>query len=78
LHIKTESLKPFRKTNIIILSLQKGRQSHRAEKAACLGLQKELVVKVEIFEALGTWIGIQPLENILFCRGKQNHIAYVH
>lgn len=64
-------------TSIIILTLQKGRQSPRAEKAACLSLQKEAVLEVEIFAALGTWTCMQPLKNILFCGGG-NHIAYFH
>lgn len=65
-------------TSIIILTLQKGRQSPRAEKAACLSLQKEAVLEVEIFAALGTWTCMQPLKNILFCGGGENHIAYFH
>lgn len=63
-------------TSIIILTLQKGRQSPRAEKAACLSLQKEAVLEVEIFAALGTWTCTQPLKNILFCGEGKSHCIF--
>lgn len=39
--------------SIIILCLQKERLRPRAEKAACLGLQKEVILKFEVFVAFG-------------------------
>lgn len=57
--------------SIIIPCLQKGRLRHRAEKAAYLGVQKQVILKLEVFVALGMRTCIQPLENILFCRGKK-------
>lgn len=57
--------------SIIILCLQKERLRHRAENADCLGLQKEVILKFEVFVAFGMRTCIQPLENILFCRGKK-------
>lgn len=39
--------------SIVILCLQKGRLGHREEKAASLGLQKEVILKSEVFVSFG-------------------------